>query len=227
MVVFWAETRNGWIKARHYFNALGGARMLEPKLWLSAQRLDSLDKNDEALKVLDWLVKRFPVTPRAPRYHETKMDILVRLKDEPRLEKGLSLIVNFYAPKSRWDRAHGRRRALQKHGRLLGEKAMAYVATYYHRQARKLGRQQAFDKAVRYYREFLRRFPRSRQALSLTFYLAETQSAKWARYVARTAAHPPFSEPSPAERVADFTAVFGDDWRMIEARFLRFMSGVR
>jgi hypothetical protein len=64
------------------------------------------------------------------------------------------------------------------------------------------------------------------EAWALTFFLAETRSGKWARYVARTAAYPPFTEVSAERRLADFTAVFGDDWRMLEARFLRFMAGL-
>jgi hypothetical protein len=62
---------------------------------------------------------------------------------------------------------------------------------------------------------------------ALTFYLVETEPAKYEKYLARTADRPPFTEYTAAERTADFTAVFGSDWRMLEARFLRFMNGVK
>jgi hypothetical protein len=65
------------------------------------------------------------------------------------------------------------------------------------------------------------------EAWALTFYLAETRSRKWARYVARTAEYPPFTEVTAAERTADFTAAFGDNWPMLEAGFLRFISGIQ
>ena len=64
------------------------------------------------------------------------------------------------------------------------------------------------------------------EAWALTFYLMETQRGKYADYLARTAQRPPFQQYTATERTADFTAVFGDDWRMLEARFLRFMEGV-
>ncbi len=64
------------------------------------------------------------------------------------------------------------------------------------------------------------------EAWALTFYLIETEPRKYADYLARTAAHPPFQEVTAEERLADFTDVFGDDWRMFEARFLRFMDGI-
>jgi hypothetical protein len=65
------------------------------------------------------------------------------------------------------------------------------------------------------------------EAWAMTFYLIETQPAKYFDYLSRTAAHPPFAEYTAAERTADFTAVFGKDWRMFEARFLRFMASVK
>ncbi len=65
------------------------------------------------------------------------------------------------------------------------------------------------------------------EAWALTFYLVETQPAQYARYVALTAARPPFTEYTAAQRIADFTSVFGDHWTMLEAQLLRFMAGLR
>ena len=65
------------------------------------------------------------------------------------------------------------------------------------------------------------------EAWALSFYLVETQPRQYAQYLKRTAAHRPFRQYTPAERTADFTAVFGGDWRMLEARFLRFMADVK
>jgi len=62
---------------------------------------------------------------------------------------------------------------------------------------------------------------------ALTFYLVETQRRQYADYLARTAGHDPFTAYPGPERTADFTAVFGDDWRMLEARLLRFMAGLK
>jgi hypothetical protein len=64
------------------------------------------------------------------------------------------------------------------------------------------------------------------EAWALTFYLVETDPRKYADYLASTARRPPFAEYTAAERTADFTAVFGSDWRMLEARLLRFMAGL-
>jgi len=65
------------------------------------------------------------------------------------------------------------------------------------------------------------------EAWAMTFYFVETQPARYAEYLARTARRPAFERYSPQQRTADFTAVFGDDWRMLEARLFRFIEGLR
>lgn len=65
------------------------------------------------------------------------------------------------------------------------------------------------------------------EAWAFTFFLMETEPRKYAQYLARTAERPPFSEYETAQRLADFTAVFGSDWKMMESRFLRFMAEVK
>jgi hypothetical protein len=65
------------------------------------------------------------------------------------------------------------------------------------------------------------------EAWALTFYLVETQPSAYTEYLARTAKHPPFTEYTAEQRTADFIAVFGDDWTMFDARFLRFMDRVQ
>ncbi len=68
--------------------------------------------------------------------------------------------------------------------------------------------------------------PAYAEAWALTYYLCETQAQAYARYLARTAQRDPFRRYTRAERLADFQAVFGADWRMLEARMLRFLQQV-
>lgn len=63
-------------------------------------------------------------------------------------------------------------------------------------------------------------------AWALTYYLCETQPEAYARYLARTAQRQPLRRYERQERLADFEAVFGGDWRMLEARMLRFLQQV-
>jgi hypothetical protein len=65
------------------------------------------------------------------------------------------------------------------------------------------------------------------EAWALTFWLVETQPRKYADYLARTAQMTPFAPYTAAQRTADFQAVFGSDWRMLEAQLLRYIAGLK
>jgi hypothetical protein len=65
------------------------------------------------------------------------------------------------------------------------------------------------------------------EAWALTFFLVEQEPTNYVAYLKLTAARPPFTDYPQAARVKDFAALFGDDWRMLEARFLRFIGELR
>jgi Protein of unknown function (DUF1570) len=62
------------------------------------------------------------------------------------------------------------------------------------------------------------------EAWALTFYLVETRPRDYSAYLRKTASRPAFGSYSAAERLSDFTAVFGPDLQLLEAQFLRYMS---
>ena len=61
-------------------------------------------------------------------------------------------------------------------------------------------------------------------AWALSFYLCETQPRRYCQYLEKSAARPMFSAYMEADRVTDFELIFGDDWRMLEVKFLRYMQ---
>ena len=62
------------------------------------------------------------------------------------------------------------------------------------------------------------------EAWLLSFYLFETRSQDYSRYLARVAARPPLSTYPARARVADFVDVFGSDLSVLENQMLRFMA---
>lgn len=173
LAVFYAELPRGWIEAHRYWTKVGGLKLALKHMWRLARLLDSQDKNTPALHVIDWLLKKSPTSPRTTMYHQLQVDILVRLKVPRRLDVGLQRIVNFYDKGSRWMRGNASRPGVRRSGRRLAEKAMAYVATYYHREGNAAGKKDLLRRAVAKYRTFLRRFRSSPQRTNMHFYLAE------------------------------------------------------
>jgi hypothetical protein len=62
------------------------------------------------------------------------------------------------------------------------------------------------------------------EAWAFSFFLVETRPKKYSELLARTAARPAFAGYDVAERRADFTALFGNNLRHLEAEYLQFMA---
>jgi hypothetical protein len=65
------------------------------------------------------------------------------------------------------------------------------------------------------------------EAWALTFFLSETDPRGYLQLLQKTAAQPNFTPRREPERLADFTAVFGSNLRLLEAKFLRFMQELK
>lgn len=62
------------------------------------------------------------------------------------------------------------------------------------------------------------------EAWALCYWLVETRPRQFAEYLSRVADREPFESYDPAERVEDFAAVFGDDFNMLDAQFVRWIE---
>ena len=65
------------------------------------------------------------------------------------------------------------------------------------------------------------------EAWALSFYLCESQPRLYAKYLEKTAERPLFVDYSAAERIADFQDVFGNEMKMFEIKFLRYMEEIK
>lgn len=65
------------------------------------------------------------------------------------------------------------------------------------------------------------------ESWALTYFLSETEPAKYLDYLARTAAREPLKKYPPTEQLKEFTDVFGTDLKLLEARYLRYVSQLK
>ena len=65
------------------------------------------------------------------------------------------------------------------------------------------------------------------ESWALTFFLSETDPRRYIEYLRKTAAQPNFSQRRAPERLADFTAVFGTNLKLLEAKMLRFIGELK
>lgn len=64
------------------------------------------------------------------------------------------------------------------------------------------------------------------EAWAWVLFLTETYPQKFGQYVGRVAAHADFQDYPRAQRVGEFTSIFGNDLRMLERHFENFMAGL-
>ncbi|MFV1966360.1 MAG: DUF1570 domain-containing protein [Pirellulaceae bacterium] len=62
------------------------------------------------------------------------------------------------------------------------------------------------------------------EAWALTFFLVEKRPRKYIDYLRRTTSRPAFRDYQPADRLADFAEIFGQDLALLEAHYLRFIN---
>jgi hypothetical protein len=62
------------------------------------------------------------------------------------------------------------------------------------------------------------------EAWTLSFYLCETRPQEYSAYLARVSQRKLFTPYTPAERLADFTAAFGHDLKLLSAQVQRFVD---
>jgi hypothetical protein len=65
------------------------------------------------------------------------------------------------------------------------------------------------------------------EAWAFSFYLCETNPRLYAKYLARTAAREDFADYSSTARLRDFTDIFGDNLKLIDAQFLRYIEKLK
>lgn len=65
------------------------------------------------------------------------------------------------------------------------------------------------------------------EAWAMTFFLSETEPRKWVDYLKKTAEKKAFEHYRAPDRLADFSAIFGPDLRMLETRYVRFINELK
>ncbi len=65
------------------------------------------------------------------------------------------------------------------------------------------------------------------ESWALTFFLFETRSREYSKYLQIMAKRDPLATYTAAARLADFKAAFGDNIPLLEAQYLRFIGGIK
>ncbi|MDR0966557.1 MAG: tetratricopeptide repeat protein, partial [Myxococcales bacterium] len=184
MAISFADDRWGSIdRAEALFQRLG-ERPWEAEFW---RRLGDVQSDqtrwNEAIAAYRKNLDKAPLDPLAPSIHSKIVKAYeTGLREFDKAFDERDRLVARYAPGSAWFEANKADSKVLKDAEALAEQILYNSALHHHRQATEYASagnveraRQAFEIAARTYTRYLTRFPHSKEAYELTFYLADCQ----------------------------------------------------
>ncbi len=173
LVMVFSEIPDGWIECRDYFNKIGGEKLAWAKLKKLVEKFVADDKNEEAITVYRYFLSKKPNSPNAVDWYNGIIEAVRRTNDKKLLERVLREVVEYFDPKGTWALVNKGNPEVYKKAMILAEDSLDFVATSYHQLAQKTNDKGAYMQAAKDYELFLERFPKSKKAYKIRFFLAE------------------------------------------------------
>jgi len=184
MAISLADDRWGSIERAEALFARIGERPWEAELW---RRLGDVygdqTKWSESIAAYRKNLEKAPLAPQAPQIHaKIVKGYESGLRDFDKAFEERELFVERYAPGGAWHEANQGNSKVLKEAEDLTEKGLYSSAIHHHQQAIEYASsgnaeraRKSFEIAARVYASYLARFPHSKDAYELTFYLADCQ----------------------------------------------------
>ena len=182
LVQAFGELDHGWPEAEQYFTEVEGESLMWKRLDKLVEIYIATDKDENAIELLHHFLDKMPVDKRCVDWHEQIIDVRKKIGNFPDIEKAVRDFLAFTDDRtSPWVSANKNNAEVVDKAQKMGETLLLYVSNHHHQAAQKLEEEsKELDKArpeyasaVKDYEEFLRRYPNSRKAYIVDFYLAE------------------------------------------------------
>ncbi|MFT7579044.1 MAG: tetratricopeptide (TPR) repeat protein, partial [Myxococcota bacterium] len=178
LVQTYAELDNGWQMARDYFLKEVGEEDTYKKLDKMAALLVTKDRDDEAVTLYKHLIQHDRTASAAVEYYDAVMEVRRKIGDLGETEAEINEITAFFDGKGQWRIANKTDQEVMGAADELVSTNLASLANIYHRDAetREKKRKPAkneYEKAAKYYSEFLDRFPDHPDSYKLNFFYAQ------------------------------------------------------
>lgn len=179
LLVAFAAVDDGWLEARAYFMEKRGKEFTYTKMNSMAGFLEAAGKDEDSVKIYEWLIKEQPDDSKIPQWMES---VIVLLKKDVNNMAGLETAMNRYVayldPQGSWVQKNKENKGSLSNAELLTEASLAFLASHYHTVAQKKdeSKQDAkteYEKAAGYYERFIKRFPNKPASFDMNFFLGE------------------------------------------------------
>lgn len=173
LVVAYAEVDNGWKELREYFLKKRDKEFTYKKLGQMAGLYEGQGKDDKAIAIYEYFIKERPNNPKIPEWMESIIVAKKKINDFDDLEKTMNTYVSYLDPDGTWAKKNKDNKGELHNAALLSQASLAYLANTYHRKAQKHDTKDDYTAAVKYYQEFIRRFPEAPASFDMNFFVAD------------------------------------------------------
>lgn len=177
LLVAFAAVEDGWLEARKYFMEKRGKDFTYKKMGQMAAYLEGQGNDPDAVKIYQWFIKERPDNKKIPEWMES---IIVAQKREANNDKGFAALeesmnrfVAYLDPEGTWAQKNKGEKGAMSNASLLTEASLAFLASTYHIKAQKSESKPQYEKAAKYYTQFIKRFPNKPASFDMNFFLAE------------------------------------------------------
>jgi cellulose synthase operon protein C len=173
LVVAYAEIDDGWLEVRDYFMKMRDEEFTYRKLGQMAGLYEGQGKDDLAIAIYEYFIEERPNHKRIPTWMESIIVAKKKVNDPEDLEATMNQYVAYLDPDGTWARSNAEEEGALNNAAMLSQASLAYLANTYHRQAQRLDEREDYESAIKYYKEFIRRFPDATASFDMNFFVAD------------------------------------------------------
>jgi len=181
LVLVMSEYKDAFDRVKSYFYKLGGQKEAIKRLNNLGELLLAQGKDTQVVEVYRYLIESAPNGKRVPEYYSTILETETRLNDKVKITKVYREIIDYFAPDGDWVRANTGKE-WQKEGFKFGKSLLQERAITFHEKGQKCNpkskkfkcnKHELYLKAGDLYKEYIDKYPTSKEAYQDSFYYAE------------------------------------------------------
>jgi tetratricopeptide (TPR) repeat protein len=188
LILVQSEYKDAFLRVKNYFYKLGGQKESIKRLNNLGELLLAQGKDEDVIEVYRYLITVNPNGKRVPEYYGVVLESQERLLEKAAIDKVYREVIDYFAPGAKWVRANKGKPYLQE-GFEMSRKMLQNRAVTFHEQAQKCksGKIKSKKKSERVkcdkkelylaagdlYKEYIDKYPKSKEAYQDSFYYAE------------------------------------------------------
>lgn len=174
LLIAFAAVDDGWKEARTYFMEQRGKDFTYNKMGQMAAYLEGQGQDEDAVQIYTWFIAERPDNKKIPEWMESV--VIAQKKDvnnHDALEASMNRFVAYLDPDGTWAQKNKDDKGAWNNASLLTEASLGYLSNFYHTKAQKEETMPDYEKAAKYYTQFIKRFPEKPASFDMNFFLGE------------------------------------------------------